>query len=100
MLPEVYPLLAIAAAAAYGYFVRNRSYYLSAAGVLGAWLATVGWHMYRGLRQTMAGLDYLLFGLLFFLIAMLISLNKAGVLKCWFRRRRSKSADVEDGPVA
>lgn len=100
MLPEVYPLLAIATAVAYGYFVRNRSYYLSATGVLVVWLATVAWHMYRGLRQTMAGLDYLLFGLLFFLIAMLISLNKAGVLTHWFRPRRSKSADVEDGPAA
>ncbi len=91
---ELYPVLAIAAAVAYGYIVRNRAYFLSAAAVLAAWLAMVGWHVYLGLRKTMAGLDYLFFGLLLFLVALLISLNKAGALRRWFLTRCRQSGDV------
>jgi len=77
----VYPALAMALAAAYGYLVGNRWYYLAAAGVVAAWLTKVGWLSYRALRQTVVGLDYLFWGMVFFLVALLISLSKAGAFR-------------------
>jgi hypothetical protein len=96
MFLGLYPLLAIATAAAYGCMVRNRWYFLSAAGILSSWLAAVTWHAYRGLRQTMAGLDYLFFGVLFFLIAMLISLNKARILRLRFRGHQNENGNARE----
>jgi hypothetical protein len=78
---SIYPYLAVVMALVYGYVVSNRWYYGVAAVILGARLAGVGWHSYGVLRRTMEGLDYLFFGFLFFVVAMLISLSKAGLLR-------------------
>ncbi len=74
-------------AVAYGRLVGNRWYYASAAGILLGWPALVGWRGYRRLRRTMPGLAYVAWGLFFFLVAMLISLTKAGLLQRWLPRR-------------
>ncbi len=75
-----YPPVVIAAGLAFGYLVGFRAYYASAAAVSGTWLAAAGWRGYILLRQLVAGLDLIAWGLAFFLLAALISLAKAGVL--------------------
>lgn len=63
------------------YIVSNGWYYGSTALILGSRMSDAGWQSYTVLRRTIVGLDYLVFGLLFFLVAMLISLSKAGLLR-------------------
>ena len=79
----LYPAAAVAVAIAYGWLVGNRWYFASAAGILTGWLALAGWQGYRHLRRTLPGLHYIAWGLFFFLVAMLISLTKAGLPQRW-----------------
>ena len=79
----LYPAAAVAVAIAYGWLVGNRWYFASAAGILTGWLALAGWQGYRHLRRTLPGLHYIAWGLFFFLVAMLISLTKAGLAQRW-----------------
>jgi hypothetical protein len=60
-------------------------------GAPAAWVAIEGWRGYRLLRAEVAGLDYLVVGLLLFPIAVLISLGKAGVLNRWFETWRNRT---------
>lgn len=90
-LVAVYPLLAIVAALAYGQLVGNRWYFAAALAILGGWLAAAGWHAYRQLRQTMAGLGQIAWGAFFFLLAVLISLTKVGIPQRWLARRRNQN---------
>jgi len=50
------------------------------------WVGTVAWRAYRELREEIAGLDYILLGLVLLPVAVLISLGKAGVLSRWVER--------------
>jgi hypothetical protein len=97
-LVDVYPLAALGVAVLYGWLVRNRWYFLSAAAVFACWAGTFGWQAYHGLRRAMAGLDYLLAGLALFAVAMLISLAKAGLLPRWFASRGAGDAHAADEP--
>lgn len=92
----IYPYLALAVALSYGYFVSNGSYYGSAALILGVRLSGVGWQSYVALRRTVEGLDYLFFGFLFFLVAMLISLSKAGLLRAARQRPVEEALPADD----
>jgi hypothetical protein len=94
----LYPFVAVAAALSYGYFVSNGWCYGSAALILGSRLSDAGWHSYSLLRRTIEGLDYLFFGLLFFLLAMLISLSKAGLLGDLRRRPVEEASSGKDLP--
>jgi hypothetical protein len=49
------------------------------------WLGWVGYGVYKSLREDVAGLDYLLAGVFFLPVAVLVSLGKAGVLARWWR---------------
>ena len=60
-------------------------------GAPAAWVAIEGWRGYRLLRAEVAGLDYLVVGLLLFPIAVLISLGKAGVLNRWLEAWRNRT---------
>ena len=54
--------------------------YLAIAAVnLAAWLTHSGSETYQQLRRAVVGLDQIAFGMLFFLIALAISLRKAGI---------------------
>ena len=86
----LYPALAVGVAVAYGRLVDNRWYYASAAGIVIGWPVLVGWKGYRRLRRILPGLAYVAWGLIFFLIAMLISLAKAGLIDRWLRRRTAQ----------
>lgn len=81
-----YPATVIIVAAAYGWLVRNRLYYGSAAGMIACWLAVFAVQGYRYLRELMAGLDYILWGLLSLGLALLITLTKAGATRRWWAR--------------
>jgi hypothetical protein len=79
----VYPLGMATLLAGYGWVLRHRTSQVLAglAGV--AWLIGAGWHGYVGLRQLVTGLDHIVLSLAFLVVAILISLGKAGVLARW-----------------
>jgi hypothetical protein len=92
---KIYPVAAAAVAAAYGLLVANRWYLAAATGVCAGWLSLGGWQLYRHLRQSMAGLDYVIWGTLSLLVAMLISLSKAGLLR---RPANHRALTAEEPP--
>ncbi len=64
---------------AYGRLVRDRRYFATAVATAAAWAAHSGMQSYNGLRRVLVGLDQIVCGLLFFVVAAAISLKKAGV---------------------
>jgi hypothetical protein len=74
-----YPLLAAIPAYAYGRLTSDRFFLASAAINLTAWLAQSGGQTYSHLRKLLVGLDQISWGMVFFLLAMAISLKKAGL---------------------
>jgi len=70
--------------------VRNRLYYLAALGSFGCWTAIIGAQACAQLRRTVVGLDQIGGGVLFFLLAMLISLTKAGLPQRMLRRWKNE----------
>jgi hypothetical protein len=74
-----YPLVIAAWAGAFSSMARDRLYLASAGAVLAAWLGHSGWQTYAQLRKVVVGLDQIAWGMLFFLVAMAISLRKAGI---------------------
>jgi hypothetical protein len=88
--PEVgraYPLILVTIATGYGVLVGSRAYLVAASLGVGGWLAFVGIRGYLYVRQFVAGLDRIAWGMAFFLLATLISLAKAGVLRRWIERK-------------
>ena len=83
-----YPLLIAVSAWSYSFLVRDRLYLGSGAVSLAGWLTHSGWEAYDQLRQLVVGLDQIVWGMIFFLVAMAISLRKAGIWPCgvpkWF----------------
>ena len=82
-----YPLLIAAAAWGFGLIAHDRFYNVPAASSLVGWLAHSGMQTYVQLRKVVIGLDQIAWGMLFFALAMAISLRKAGI----WPRRSSKS---------
>ncbi len=74
-----YPPLAIVLTWSFGFLIRDRMYLAIAAVDLAAWLTHSGSEFYHELRRVVVGLDQIAFGMVFFLIAVLISLRKAGI---------------------
>jgi hypothetical protein len=74
-----YPLLIAAWAGGFAALVRDRLYFAAAGTSLAAWLLHSGIEMYDQLRKVVVGLDQIAWGMLFFLLAMAISLRKAGL---------------------
>jgi hypothetical protein len=74
-----YPLLAIAIAATYGLLLRQPLFTTSAVVTLATWVVDSGAHAYQQLRRMLTGLDELTAGIILFLIALAISLKKAGL---------------------
>jgi hypothetical protein len=83
-VPGVYPLFMTGLLVAYGQVRGARPAFIAAAVVLALWLALAGWHGYVAARGAVAGLDYLVLSLALFLVAVLISLGKSGLLTRWF----------------
>ena len=74
-----HPLFVAGATVAYGVLVRDRLYFAMAGAILAAWVGASTFQSYQQLRRIVAGLDQIVFGLVFFLIAAAISLKKAGL---------------------
>ncbi len=87
-LVTAYPALAIATVLVYGYLLQNAAHFAVAAGVAMLWLSHGTVHTYRWPRDTMAGLDYLVWGLLAFAVALAISISKISKLRQWLRVRQ------------
>lgn len=81
----LYPLVMLAVALAYGRVVKNRRFFISGAGIAIIWTLTSGVREYDYLHQRLIGLNHIAAGIVFFLVALLISLIKAGVLKSKLR---------------
>lgn len=84
----LYPLLPITVGFAYAAMWGGSLYYAIAAAGAMMWPLTYGWHGYRQLRTLIVGLDKILWGVAFFLLAALVSLAKAGAwarLRAWRR---------------
>ncbi len=75
-----YPLLAIVIAATYGVSMRQMLFTASAVFTLASWVLDSGLHGYQQLRRLFLGLDEILAGILFFIVALAISLRKAGLV--------------------
>ncbi len=88
----IYPVTAVLVAAAYGLLVRNWLYFVSAAATVACWLGIGSLHGYRQLRPAVSGLDYILCGVLSLIVAMFISLGKAGV----FQRQSLRHPEQEE----
>lgn len=109
---RVYPLVVAVALAAYGRWLRQWPIVVIAALVLVTWAAEAGWRNYSTLRQTVSGLDHLVLSMVLFLLAVLTSLAKSGLLARWvsawlrawgFYARpviaQAVSGAIEPGPV-
>jgi hypothetical protein len=78
-----YPLVLIAALAGYGLALRHRlSLGLAGLALVGC-LGEAAWRGYGLLRQVVSGLDQMVLGLALLVLAVLISLGKAGALSRW-----------------
>jgi hypothetical protein len=91
-----YPLVMTAVLACYALWLRHRVSLAIAGLVLVAWLSWAAWQGYSLLRHLVLGLDYLALSLGLFVLALLISLGKSGLLARWLsvpRRQSSQAAD-------
>ena len=97
-----YPAMCIAIALLYGHLLGSRPYLASAASTAVAWAAVGGSRTYPSLRHAVAGLDYLALAIVSFLLALAISLVKAGPLRerlrRWRESRRPGPAPAPDAP--
>ncbi len=84
-LVYLYPGVLSVVALAYGRLLAEKAYYVVAAAGLCAWITAWGWSGYRQLREVIVGLNQIVLGILFFALAAVVSLAKAGI---WSRLRR------------
>jgi hypothetical protein len=85
---DTYPLVMGLLLVGYGLLLPFRPALALAGVVLTGWSALAGWQMYRFLRGVVAGLDHLALSLALFVLALLISLGKSGLLSRWLAERR------------
>jgi hypothetical protein len=74
----------------YGGLLTRRRHTANGAAIVGVWILANGGRAYLRLRGVASGLDEIALGLLFFLLAALISGRKAGILERW-RARLAKT---------
>ncbi len=91
-----YPLALLALTLAYGLMTRNKAHYAAAVLIGVGWPALAGWRFYQRLRLLLAGLDHIVLGAVFFVVALLVSLWKAGLLQRLWVRRPPKAVE-QDG---
>jgi hypothetical protein len=78
---RVYPMILVVIATTYGFCFESRAFLYAATLSVGGWVALVGFRGYLQMRQFVAGLDRIAWGMAFFLLAAAISLAKAGLLR-------------------
>lgn len=93
---EVYSLAMASFLIGYGLILRNRVALTFAGTVFAMWLLAAGWQSYRILRQLITGLDYLAVSMALFVLAILISLGKSGLLTGWLATWRRKAPQTPE----
>ncbi len=93
-----YPPLAVVVALAYGAWLRDRLSLIVSALIAGGWVTAGGWEVYDALRQRFIGLNQIAWGLLSFVLALAISLTKAGVPQRWVRHHWERLERHGDSP--
>ena len=93
-----YPPAMAALLVGYGLLLRQSAWLVAAALAQVVWMGGAGWRGYLLLRQTVAGLDHMAVGLALFVLAVLVSLGKAGALSR--RRTGGREAPPAQGPPA
>jgi hypothetical protein len=73
-----YPVALTAVAFAYAYLVREPVFYCAGGASASSWGVMLGWRGYVIAREQFAGLDHVALGAIFFLVALAISMLKAG----------------------
>lgn len=86
--PEAGPLVGAVLLQVWVWVWRREWWRMALGGVVvTVWGGTVGWRVYLKWREEIAGLDYLLMGLLLLPIAVIVSLVKGGALARWREER-------------
>jgi len=93
---EAYPPTMAITLGAYALLLNCRPALAMGGLALGGWLAAVGLRGYTSVRQFVTGLDYLVIGLTLFVLALLISLAKSGILARWVAMHGRKAPDSSD----
>ncbi len=88
-----YPVVMAVFLAGYGLLLVHRPALAIAGTVLACWLATAGWQGYFALRRVVPGLDQMALSLALFIVAILVSLGKSGVLSRWIAGRGREVPD-------
>jgi hypothetical protein len=83
---RVYPMILVVVATTYGFLFGSRAHLYAATLSVAGWVALVALRGYLQARLLVAGLDRIAWGMAFFLLATLISLAKAGLLRRWLER--------------
>lgn len=94
-LSMLYAPLMAGLLAGYGLWRRHTPTLAVAGTIFGCWSLASGWQIYRLGRQLVVGLDYLVLSVLAFLLAIVISLTKAGILLRWRARWCERTADPD-----
>jgi hypothetical protein len=98
---HAYPLVMASLLAGYGRGLRHPPSSAVAVVVASLWGAMFGWRGYAALRRVVTGLDHIALSLAAFVLAVLISLGKAGHLSRWLAARGwLLAAAVNQGPIA
>jgi hypothetical protein len=92
---QYYPIVMTAVACGYGLIVGGWPYFAASAAILSGVLAVYGHRGYLLLRQQVAGLDRIAWGMASFAVAALISLWKAGMLQSWLTKARPPDASAQ-----
>jgi hypothetical protein len=86
MLLASYPIFAAVVAAVYVWLASCPEYLWAVAGNALLWIVHGGWLGYQQLRHSVKGLDQIALGGVFLVVALAISLSKAGLHRQWLRR--------------
>jgi hypothetical protein len=91
-LVSAYPLLLALVALEFGYSTGHQLFFVAAAANVSEWSLVTLSQGYWALRGVLAGLDAIALGLVFFVVAALISLGKAGLLSRWCAKMQAAKA--------
>jgi hypothetical protein len=95
-----YPVVTALLLAAYGLCLRDRRCRVAAGAAGGGWLVGGGWRAFRALREVIPGLNLIALSLVFFAVAVFVSLAKAGAVSRWLERWLPKPAYRAPLPIA
>jgi hypothetical protein len=96
-LVNVYPVVMALFAFGYARLSGHQLFVHAALACLGAWTIARAGQAYAAVKRNVVGLDAIALGLVFFVLAALISLGKAGLLGRWLsKRKKTKLATSSD----